>query len=69
MKLMRCDYCGNYGHHSGNCPHMGKHLLDPDPKFNSLRNFVAFVDAKLEPYGKQIGESSIEAFERQDKSS
>lgn len=61
---MRCDYCCNYGHDAGNCPHMGRHLLDPDPKFNGLRNFVGLIDGKLDSIGCSLSDGAIEAFER-----
>jgi hypothetical protein len=37
---MKCDYCCNHGHDVHECPHLAAHLLDPRPRFNSLRSFI-----------------------------
>jgi hypothetical protein len=40
---MRCEYCRNEGHGVRNCPHLASHLIDPNPKFNSLRSFIRMM--------------------------
>lgn len=59
----RCDYCANHGHTVADCPHLGKHLLDPSPEFNGLRSFVKFVDGKLDAVGCNLSEQAISAHE------
>lgn len=36
---MRCDYCRE-AHSIRDCPHLAAHLIDPNPRWNSLRSFI-----------------------------
>lgn len=46
QRYRRCDYCCNYGHDAGVCPHMARHLVHPSPKHNGLRAFAKLIDGR-----------------------